>query len=353
MLANNNLYNNALDDINEMELAWNESFNGDLIVILEAKNENKIYVINVKKDNDESIISPIETVLEGKKAINHQDMNDMINIVVNNYPSERYSIVLWSHATGWLPPNTVLPVTRNNSVPIKLKSFGESNDMQMDIRDLANGIPNNLFDIIIFDACYMGNIEVLYEIKDKANYIIASPSEIIADGFPYKTIIPLLFEKDINIRSIGEAYFDYYDNQIGSYRSATIGVVKTSELRELAIKTSLLMDNINELEYTLNNLPEIQSYDRYINKVFFDFKQTMESIYTKKDNDLSEFQEQLNKTILYSAHTNQFINIFEIKTCSGLSCFIPNKNHTSDIKTYYKKLKWYNDSGFEKLFNIY
>jgi hypothetical protein len=353
MLANNDLYSNALSDINEMESGWNNNFNGNLIVIIEPKNdEGKIQVLKITHDNDlKSINSSIIKTYKGKSGINPLDMNYMISDVVQNYPSKKYSLVLWSHATGWLPSNTILSINKRAIVSTKSKSFGESNDIQMDIHELASGIPNNLFDIIIFDACFMGSIEALYEIKDKSNYIIASPSEILSDGFPYGKTIPLLFGKETNVSEIGNAFFNYYDNQTGPYRSATIGIIKTSELTELAIKTKLLMSDINDVDDLANKLANIQFYDRFKNKVFYDFAQVIECFYEKTDDKLYSFQNQLNETVIYKEHTPQFMDAFEIKDCSGLSCYLPDKDHASNIIDYYKNLKWYDESGFDVLFS--
>lgn len=353
MLANNDLYSNALSDIKEMESAWNNNYNGNLIVIIEPKNgEGKIQVLEITHDNDiKSINSSTIKTYQGKSGVNPLDMNHMISDVVQNYPSKQYSLILWSHATGWLPSNTILSVSKRAIVSTKSKSFGESNDIQMDIQELALGIPDNLFDIIIFDACFMGSIEVLYEIKDKSDYIIASPSEILSDGFPYRTVIPLLFEKEANVSLIGTAFFNYYDNQTGPYRSGTIGVIKTSELTELAIKTKLLISEINDVDDLANKLANIQFYDRFKNKVFYDFAQTIECFYEKTDTKLSSFQNQLNETVIYKAYTPQFMDAFDIKNCSGLSCYIPDKDHASNIISYYKDLKWYDESGFNILFS--
>jgi len=342
MLANNNLYSDALNNINEMESVWNNLSNGNLVVIIEHRSGGKkLELIEIKNDNNTKYISsPTVTIYEDKDAINPLDMNYIINDVIQKYPSRKYSLILWSHATGWLPPNTIL------------RSFGESDNVEMDIHDLARSIPSNLFDVLIFDACNMGSIEILYELKEKANYIVASPTEILAKGFPYSLIIPSFFENDIDAVSIGKTFFDYYDQQMGEYRSATIGVVKTSELKFLAQKTKELICNAELSQSLYERLNYVQFYDRYQNKIFFDFKQVIECIDVSNNNLFPSFLTQLEKAVIYSAHTNIFLNQYEIKNCSGLSCFIPNKMHSSTIKNYYKTLSWYNDSGFDKLFGF-
>ena len=52
----------------------------------------------------------------------------------------------------------------------------------MDISTLAEGIRESglKMQYILFDACYMSNIETAYELKDVTNYMIASGSEIMA-----------------------------------------------------------------------------------------------------------------------------------------------------------------------------
>jgi hypothetical protein len=340
MLANNNLYSDALSNINEMESVWNNHFDGNLVIVVEPKSsDKKIQLIDIKNDNNiELISSPTVTIYKGKDAINPQDMNYIINDVIQRYPSKRYSLILWSHATGWLPPNTML------------RSFGESDNVEMDIHDLSRSIPSNLFDILIFDACHMGSIEVLYELKEKANYIIASPSEILAQGFPYSLIIPSFFKNEGTPVSIGKTFFDYYDQQVDSYRSATIGVIKTSELEYLAQKTKELIYNTELSQDTYEKLINVQFYDRYQNKIFYDFQQVMECLDINHSSNYSSYLAQLEKTVLFSAHTNTFMNQYEIKSCSGLSCFIPNELHNNNIKNYYKTFSWYIESGFDRFF---
>ena len=51
----------------------------------------------------------------------------------------------------------------------------------MEIDDLAKGLPDDLFDFILFDACYMASVECTYELRNKAEYILASPTETMAD----------------------------------------------------------------------------------------------------------------------------------------------------------------------------
>jgi hypothetical protein len=52
---------------------------------------------------------------------------------------------------------------------------------------------------------------------------------------------------------------------------------------------------------------------------------------------------------LYKANTGRFIEEYDIKTCCGLSCYIPHPER-DDLNEYYKTPGWYAASGFNFLF---
>src|SRR5690606_42061570 len=115
-------------------------------------------------------------------------MKRVITDAMERFPSQSYGLILWSHATGWIPP----PAGK-----IKLKSFGDDQGDEMDIKELKNALPNNL-DFILFDACSMASVEVLYEIKDKAKHFIVSQCEAVANRMPYNNIVDYQFTPELN-----------------------------------------------------------------------------------------------------------------------------------------------------------
>ncbi|WP_432713236.1 clostripain-related cysteine peptidase [Pedobacter sp.] len=96
-------------------------------------------------------------------------------------PANSYWLVLWSHATSWAPPTGR-----------KTKSFGSDNNQEMDIIDFRNAIPSD-FEYIMFAACSTGSVEVVYELQEKARYILFSPSAVPSASFPYEAITPHFF----------------------------------------------------------------------------------------------------------------------------------------------------------------
>jgi hypothetical protein len=67
--------------------------------------------------------------------------------------------------------------------------------------------------------------------------------------------------------------------------------------------------------------------------------------------DKSAFQVQLEKTVLYKAHTPAFLEEYQILTYCRLSSYIPLPGRT-DLNGYYQTLQWFADSGYEMFFNL-
>lgn len=61
----------------------------------------------------------------------------------------------------------------------------------MDIRELAERCVLFIM-ILVFDTCFMSSIEVLYEMRNSFDYIVSSPTEVLATGFPYKKKVSYL-----------------------------------------------------------------------------------------------------------------------------------------------------------------
>ncbi|MDN3586752.1 clostripain-related cysteine peptidase [Pedobacter aquatilis] len=335
MEANNDLRYDALNSINMMEKGAAD-LDGALLVYIKTSSVRS-YLLKIKFDNDANkIVSDTVKTFENSPASDAEFLKDVVKYAQQEYPAESYGLVLWSHATAWAPAST----------GIKTKSFGRDTGKEIDIIDLKNALPNNL-EFIIFDACSMGGVEVLYEFKDKAKYIIASPAETIAESFPYQNITSLLFKTSDQLPNVAKAYYDYYNAYQDDRQSATVVLIKTSELVSLAAEMKSLMtkskkygdkflsENIQRLDFTYN-FP-VATYD------FGDFLQ-----HNFNPTDLTSINAQLSKTILYKASTSNFIGV-PIKKFSGLTNYIP---FAGDVNlTYYKKLQWYNASGFNILFD--
>lgn len=333
MDANNDLRYEALNSINRMEKGAKE-IDGILLVYIKTSSVRS-YLLKIRHDEDLNRITSDTLKVFENPVSDAEFLKDVVKYTQSEHPAETYGLVLWSHATSWAP-----------ATPVKTKSFGRDNGKEMDIIDLKNALPNN-FEFIIFDACSMGGVEVLYEFRQKAKYIIASPAETLAESFPYQTITPLLFRSSDQLNHIAKAYYDYYNAYSGDLQSATVVLVQTAELDTLAFAMKSLMMNrknygdklvsedVQRLDFTLGFPVANYDFGEFLNKNF-------------QPVDRTDVYKKLNKAILYKAATPNFLGI-NIKSFSGVTCYIPSIND-SNIN-YYKRLQWYASAGIYVLFD--
>lgn len=333
MAADNNLEEYAINNINQME----EAMTGDdrnLLVYLTTSGELP-RVLKISHDTSPEIRSEAVINYPAQNSSSPGVMTKVLEDIREAYPSASFGLILWSHASSWMPPG---------SSPSTL-SFGEDGGEQMDIKDLKKALPGS-YDYIVFDACSMASVEVLYELRNKTNYILASPTETIASGMPYHQVLPHFFEGSQGLQKVAGKYVEYYKQQDGLFRSATISLIDTRQLAGLAAASKEVLENANftHPDYNRENVqrldfetrPATEGYD------FLDFFQK-----NLPSASLQPLQQQLEETVLFKQHTDEFIGQ-PIETFSGLSCYIP---HAGDdlINNYYKTLEWSQASGFNLL----
>lgn len=132
----------------------------------------------LEKDSDSSNIN--SPVLEDLGQVNMADprtLSEFVQWGVNNYPADHYFLIVSDHGGGW---EGVIDDGSHGSW-MKTKVFAEA------IADAEKNTGKKL-DIIGFDACLMASTEVGYELKDGANFLVASEETEGAEGWPYTQI---------------------------------------------------------------------------------------------------------------------------------------------------------------------
>jgi len=327
MVANNSLYTDVSTSLQQIEQGFSETGTQLVVFIAQPAESPQLLEIHPGKE------TLVKTYPDDLNAVDPAVLKEITQDVINLYPAKEYGLIMWSHGTSWMPASSLL------------RSFGNDFGAQMNIPDLANNLPVR-FKFILFDACLMGSVEVEYELKDKTDYIIASSTETIYNGFSYDRVIPELIQPAINYHAIAQSYFDYYNEQQGAYQSATVSVVETQRLPALAAAMKQLCEN-NPVDMAAFDRTSVQRLDVYKEQYTFDLLDFVNKIFP--DADKNDFVAQLDKAVLCKYHTPQFILEYDINTYCGLSCYIPIADR-DDLNAYYKTLKWYRDAGLNYLF---
>ena len=323
-----------------------------------------------------------ETLLEmepGTISNRAECIREVLEFLKEKYPEiESFGVLMSSHGTGWTPPGYCTTGYKNegNSDDIEwrrsafsgtylsgeylyeplpgVKSMGYTVTgvnptvaYETDIREIADLLPFKL-DYIIFDACFMGGVEVACEFRDKCNFVVASQTEILSDGMDYTTMISDLLEGNrAELVSLATNYFNHYNLSSGSKRSATISVVDCSKLGTLAAVCRNLFRNYDISKDNVD-ASKLQKYFYYTNHAWFYDLYSIVQAAGASETELSDLQWALDECILYKAATPTFaLYGFPIDTHSGLSMYLPEKKRTQ-LNSYYRELTWNKLTGLLK-----
>lgn len=340
MLADNNLgstFHFDEENINAMRRAIREQdIDGRLLILYNSKNGAPCLQEIVKNKQGYTQIDTLKLYTYDFDVTEVYAMDSIMNDVERLAPANSYGLVMWSHATGWLPNNKYY--TTPAAAPTSFGREGEEK-AYIEIDELQDALSDHFFDFILFDACLMGSIEVAYELRNVCNYMISASTETMGAGFPYYEITPLFFEDNVNYLAICQHYYDTYiapnpDYPYNNY--GTISLVKTRELEQLAeASKNIIATTDSSAGY---NAYGIQYLDRTNVHVMYD----MEHFLSQYCNDaqLTELHTALKNAIKYKAASDYFISIRINRYC-GLSCYIPGTGD-EEVEEYYKTLDWYN-----------
>ncbi len=96
-------------------------------------------------------------------------LTDFIRWGKENYPAEKYMLVLWDHGGG-------------SATGILIDELFNGEYMTLDLLNKALRDGGIHFEAVLFDACLMANIETACAIRDHANWMIASEEVVAGKG---------------------------------------------------------------------------------------------------------------------------------------------------------------------------
>ena len=334
MAADNSLSSYSYDNIESIVQGTSASAlnGGNLLIYVDAKNAApQLLQIKVKSDGKIQKLS-VKDYPEQNSA-DPSVMRGVFDKVIGDYPADSYGLVLWSHGTAWLPYN-VQPM---------LRSFGQDESNWMEIDELEEALPDHVFDFIMFDACYMASTEVAYALRDKADYILASPTEVLGEGFPYKLIIGNFFTETAGLQQIAETFYNYYNQKEKIIeQSASVSLIATEQLDNLA---AICREIVIGKENTIATLPiqELQQleYLGYTYHALYDFDDFISRLAT--ETQYTNYLSILNKVVLYKQTTpnaTYFKGQLVINQFSGLSIYVP-QDGLATLNDWYKGMEWY------------
>lgn len=236
----------SISDINEMEMVG--STDKVAVVVehnsIERTREGIVFKAGantyfIRKDPNDPYKDRQKASSIVSEVINYTPDGDMgsakhlavsVKKAIKRFKPQKLILVIWNHGNGYFGI-----------------SYDDVSGNNMSVQDLAYALEEikkyygRKIDILAMDACLMQMAEVIAQIKDYANFIIASQEYVPGTGYPYDEILKRINSsssiKDAAIGIVEEfvkAYDEYKSNSFGVYSDnrVTLSVIDTSKYRD-------------------------------------------------------------------------------------------------------------------------
>ena len=337
------------------------SMKDERIMVFMATSEREAVLFELKKQNGRCLTDTLRRYSD-RPFTSRQWLTSLFSEVMTLAPASRYGMVVGCHGLAWVPVQGQRNARKklgsqeridegdNLYKEEKIDKEGEPNDLmhfevqgpvttrfiggtypetQIETTDLADAMADAGFhtEYILFDACYMSSVEVAYELKDVTHYLIASPTEVLSYGFPYITMGKHLLGTP-NYKGIVDSFISFYSSYNLPY--GTVAVTDCTQLDALAAIAQQI--NAADAEQLVPN--GVQILDGYSPTLFYDLGHLM-SLKDAGTVLTAAFAEQLEKTVPYKGHTDQYFTTLkdapvDIKHYSGLNTSQGSLNHMAD-----------------------
>ncbi|MCB0826531.1 MAG: hypothetical protein KDC26_10105 [Armatimonadetes bacterium] len=239
--AANDLYSFSDLNVNQMEQV---AGNPDVRFVLQWKQSKSNWSGSsfdgvrrylVKQDSTSNIASELVqsnikdnfgNALDMGKA---QTLNDFIKWGKANYPADRYCLVLWNHGNGWSR-------APEDDLPTRAFSYDDQYNSSIKTWETDAALAGEHFDIIAWDASLMQMMEVAYEARSYADYIVGSEESPPGEGYPYQSIFNVFRDNpDATTATLTKAFVDgMVNNPPYATRKITQSVIDTTQMTALA-----------------------------------------------------------------------------------------------------------------------
>ncbi|MFO8061865.1 MAG: clostripain-related cysteine peptidase [bacterium] len=242
MAADNSMVFAVEDNISDMIRASEN--NSDILFNIMQDTGGSSYRLRIRNGS-------IDTLMVSGN-INSGDANTVSEFFIESFnysKADKYIAVLWNHGNGWYESKSIL--YDNNPNDFISVVNGE-------LREIFSRINNALgrrLDIALFDACAMQSLEVLYEIRDYAEYSAGSSVRVPYYGMPYDKIFSHV-NSDMSNRDIGQVICDssysHYSQQLDSIDFSLVYLPAVNSIAQSAAGLNpLSLLRINRMECSI------------------------------------------------------------------------------------------------------
>lgn len=182
MTADNNLEQAALIDINEMERAA-ASKQVNILAQIDSAGDGARRLLIRPDDDADNIGSKIAAELGELNMGDPQTLADFIIWGAANYPANRYALIIWDHGAGWQG------ISFDEEAVELATDFLSLPDLDGALAQALTQSGLDKLDVVGFDACLMGQLDVFQTVAPYSDYAVASEALTPGQGWQYATLL--------------------------------------------------------------------------------------------------------------------------------------------------------------------
>ncbi|MEA4928274.1 MAG: clostripain-related cysteine peptidase [Candidatus Limiplasma sp.] len=253
-------------------------------------------------------------------------LRDFLLYGIQNYPADRYGLVLWDHGGGATGGVCYDEITQDSLDMGELYDAFTAASKQAGYRKFA---------MVGFDACLMANYEMAVHLQPFADYMVASEETEPGEGWNYKSWLPTLAkDPGVSIEKLGKKIVDGFIQSIldaGYDEFGTLSVVDLSKIEPLRNALETMGESLTQ-EITggnLNGVSRLRQGVRSFGETDQDGSDMIDlsvfaSLYKTYDAaDADTLMQALNDAVVYSRYTDNLSNV------TGLSVLVPFTSRSS------------------------
>lgn len=263
-------------------------------------------------------------------------LSDFLIWGVENYPAQKYAVVLWNHGGG------------------AIAGFGLDENAQGDtliLKELKDAFASaqketkETFSLVAFDACLMSNIETAYILSPYCDYMAASEGLLSEKGYAYDVFIDKIKENPAEDGAYyGKVLIDSYIEQANK--------TNTVESSLSVLDLSYVGDVVSEFNKSISSVDVINYFDDFANAAYNSSAagRLVSSAEQANMVDIQDFVENISNTNLSSQLNN--LVVYKVQTAnsqedlSGVSLYFPYSN----IQNVPLEFNIYSTIGFSKVY---
>jgi len=173
-------------------------------------------------------------------------LKDFLLWGVTNYPAKHYVVIVFGHGSGYQKGDgsegDVLSIgedwTSGEEIEIR------NGELSACLRTMKNSIGKNI-DVLNFESCLMGMVEVAYEIRAYSDILVASERSMWASGPDWTSLRSIIANPSIRPYALCDTFIYYYHQRYGGQFLGTLSAVDLGpSFTELSLRANKLASEL-------------------------------------------------------------------------------------------------------------